>query len=66
MPTSIAVILIEVEYAMDMQVVIASPGHEHSHYIGCFLGIVDVVHQIPQSVYDNQSITCAFSECIIN
>ena len=48
MTTCIAVVLIEVEYTMDIRVVIASPGHRHGHYIGCLLGIVDVVHQIPQ------------------
>ena len=66
MATSVVVILVKVEHAMDMQIILARPCHQHRHYVCRLLGIVDVVHQISQSIYDNQSVSLAFSECIIN
>ena len=61
MSTGVVVVLVEVEHTVDVQVVLARPRHQHGHDIGGFLGVVDVVHQVTETVNDDKSVALAFA-----
>ena len=66
MSTGVVVVLVEMEHTVDVQVVLARPRHQHGHDIGGFLGVVDVVHQVTETVNDDKSVALAFAQRIVD
>ena len=66
MASGVVVVLVKVQDTMDMQIVKARPCHEHGDDIGCFLGIVDVIHEITKAVNDDKAIAGTFSQGIVD
>lgn len=66
MSTGVVVVLVEVEHTVDVQVVLARPRHQHGHDIGGFLGVVDVVHQVTETVNDDKSVALAFAQRVVD
>ena len=53
--TGMFVILVLMQDGVDVNLTVVSPLHEFGDYIGGFIRRIDVVHKIPDAIYDDQS-----------
>ena len=65
MTSGVIVILVKMQHATSTGATSVHSSHEHSHHICRFLGIVDVIHEISQAVYNDQSYILKCPEGII-
>ena len=56
---------VQMEYAMDMQVIPGRPLHHLVDNFYRFTGTVDVKHQVADTVYDDQTITFVLTQGIV-
>ncbi len=53
-PSCVLIPLVLMQYRMDMNLPVVRPLHQLGYDAGGFTGAVDVVHHIPDAVYDDQ------------
>ena len=61
----VVVILVQMQDGVDVEVIYTCPCHEDSHNIRGFLAVVDVIHEVSQSVYDNKTYTIILAQGIV-
>ena len=61
----VVVVLVQMEDGVDVEVIDACPCHEDGHHVCCFLAVVDVVHEVSQSIDDDKADTFVLAQGIV-